>query len=211
MANNEGGNQTDFMDGNQLIQMTVDADEDQFQTDYESDMEQDSSAQCSPVVDDEDQVNDRELFSNEDQGGAVAAPEPGMSGSNLTRENAIAQTQSKIQQLDAEMHNRMLELHQMMSKQGLHGSAEVLQSCLQLNEGKDVVQHANQLNKSSCGVIGGNVNQNATQGLIRQAQSIETIYKNAVQKCTSSLSEEAMEISDQSLSPTNDALASSGG
>ena len=56
-----------------------------------------------------------------------------------------------------------------------------------------------------------NCNTSHPSAGVNVSQSIEMIYKNTVEKRTSSSSEEAMEISDKSIEPYNDCLLSGDG
>ena len=124
----------------------------------------------------------------------------------------------KISDIDEEMSKKIKGMHKIMSQGGLTQSKQLMEKYFDTTTGlprglsmplsdtnrKWVVSKSNRQyvnNKES------NNNQNATIGLgqvvNKLSQSMETIYKNAVEKRNSSSSKEVMEISDNSLEINN--------
>ena len=107
----------------------------------------------------------------------------------------------RISQIDEEMLQKIKELHQLMTKENLTQSAELLQDCLTVCEGRVAnILPTNKLSDKAEVVkiternrgISFNRNANATRhvGSI-ESDSVETIYHNVVmQKRVSSSSED---------------------
>ena len=97
---------------------------------------------------------------------------------------------------------KIQELQQEMTEEGMHNAANLLQDCLSPGQGggvknrsrgKSIDQNINPIDDSN---VNGNSNKNKQPG---QMPSEVTIYDQAVEKCFSSSSEENLGFSDDSL------------
>ena len=114
--------------------------------------------------------------------------------------------QDKLWELDEEMKQKIIELHQTMTEQGMHGAADLLQDCF--DPPPDETKERGSQVKTSKGksikktdrrmVINRNDNSNA-QIRLRQDKSEETIYEKAVRQRDSLSSEEPLLLSDDSI------------
>ena len=151
------------------------------------------------------------------------------------------QREARINKLDAEMLEKMAQIHQLMYDGGLKQSTQFIEDNFRINEegvepirtvrrnsevlgsrtqtsGRD---SANQCRKSmpiyKSNLPGNeetgmtvrfrntNVNHNPDYNMVELSKSVETIYKNAVEKRVSSSSDECVDISDETLALIPDA------
>ena len=111
--------------------------------------------------------------------------------------------EEKIRELDEEMSEKIQELQSLIGATGgLTKSAALMKKfCVpgKANTLKSTKNRNNSVNKD-CLAFYGNTNQNATGRYPLESRSEETIYKNALEKRTSSSSEDdCIDISDDSL------------
>ena len=196
-------------EGNKLIKLRVDADEDTFNSaDSESEgefSEHEQNYSSDKFSSEEENYDDESSdYSEEDP----FEPSTSTSGRPTTSaqpgENRDASA-NKLRELDEEMKLRLQEFQQLMSEQGLLQSVSVLEDCIKND------QPSRRVAKRKGGRFSnGNVNQNASNRSPRFApqitHSVETVYKNAIEKRTSSSSEDAMELSDESINNFTSAL-----
>ena len=118
----------------------------------------------------------------------------------------------RLKKLDAEMSEKMQEIHQLMSGGGLTGATRFIEQNFHLTQDRvrplvaaphhdKAGNHKTSDWRASLVVNQRNVNVNhkACSNPTELSQSIETIYKNAVKKRVSSSSEECVDISDETL------------
>ena len=115
----------------------------------------------------------------------------------------------KIEAINREMAGKMKELHAMMKQGGLEQATSMIEKCFgssnpePMQKGVPQSKHKSKECKST-GTI-QNINMNHAQDSFNQLnlsdrlQSIETIYKNAVEKRVSSSSDECVDLSDENL------------
>ena len=120
----------------------------------------------------------------------------------------------RFKELDAEMSEKMQQIHQLMAGGGLTGATRFIEQNFHLTEdrvrpliaavppkenGKAMRKFAKGNNGLSPRQQNINVNHSASHNLMELSQSMETIYHNAVEKRVSSSSEECVDISDETL------------
>ena len=189
----------EFNEGDQLLSLTVNANDSLYQEESNSDSEQDN---ISTETEESDQESDEKEGGSEDE-----SDEPVMTTASGGHKLVHKSFKEKIQELDDEMKDRIINLHRRMSEQGMHGAAELLQECFDppcenfevdgevslripcqdvgavCTERVKSVKCQKQSNKSK--------NQNATvKNLPVAVPSEETIYDKVVNKRSSSSSEE---------------------
>ena len=183
--NMEAEAEASFREGDQLVQMAIQADEDNFTDDAESDVNDDEvilQSQSTQHSDNSEVVDDAE-------GQCRVAP----TNRNKNENNAVTQG---IQRIDDEMKQKLQELHSLMMQGGLTESVKVLDKCsLTLlgpkNRGnRESTQNKNPIEKDLVPV-----DPNPTRSLV-------TIYDNAVPKRTSSSLEEG----DVNLNSSDEAM-----
>ena len=107
---------------------------------------------------------------------------------------SVQSPQEKINEIDQEMKTRLLELKELMGKQGLNDSVKVLEESFGLNQAaqKEKGKSSNKRKNPGITQMGddGNDNQNAVVRGLQSIRSEATIYENAVDKRNSSSSEE---------------------
>ena len=182
----------DISEGEQLIQMEVQACEENYFDSEESEGEEQSSTEEVPSMTDvEDSEHDSQKVTDNEE----------LSQERATKSNQHAAMRQKIAQIDEEMSQKLNQLKEMMIQSGLTESVEVLNSCIQLNQNpKQGTQFLNQdkdiTNKNTNASV-KKIHKRPDQTKVSHpSQSIETIYKNAVQKRVSSSSDK-MDTSDE--------------
>ena len=207
-SSSQGVIETHFVEGDQVIKMRIEGDEeamflaesseaDQPISDIESEVEdEDDDISCSDNED--DQQKDSACEEQGDEQPLLLAQK--QTGSNPTRD--------KIREIDDEMKTKMEKLEVLLIEGGLTESAKVLERCLkrtrkQKQPARKRVPPKKENPRPSSPAESNEVILNPRAGELRlnrnqnhgpcvvEVPSLETIYKNAVQKRISSLSEDA--------------------
>ena len=141
-----------------------------------------------------------EMDYEDDQEVVEEARQPTSKEIHPGREEQLRYHKERMKELDEDIKYHIRELHQYMSKGGLADSAELLEKCFDTETGRPRGKTKLQPNKSPAnkGMV-KNVNHNSNViKLLDNSQSAETIYRNAVEKRTSSSSEDdVMELSGE--------------
>ena len=179
----------EFVEGNQLMKMAVDADE----------------AQQSGPSDNSDDDVDEPTSNNNSPGffpGRQSRVVPSDSEDDESTSVKILELSDEervqwMKELDLEMTEKFQELHSLMVQSGLKGASNYLDRNFWITE--DDVRPLQP--RSVSAKAGNNVNDNHRRdvGFSEVSQSVETIYKNAVEKRISSSSDECIDISDENL------------
>ena len=183
---------TQFVEDNQIIDMSVTADED---GEFPGDEMAESEVSDTP----EECLNSQR--SSQDSQNATETKD----GQNRTNERSRSQTRSRsgssdqedftneqIKRIDQEMSAKLLELHQLMSAKDMGESVDMINKCTEIlkakqKQGKNVNSNARvQMNKTNDFV--NSVNREKDNGNIVNSRSVETIYESAIPKRNSSSS-----------------------
>ena len=173
--------------GDQMLSIDVDANDSLYQEQTES---EDEGAQAVRGG-----VSDHDPDSEEGEG------EPNLAPPNVDRQAVLGQ----LCQLDDELTEKIQDLHKRLSEQGLTGAAELLNDCFEpqiQNRGMFKVMRVCSVQQNH------NVNHNVHQ--VTSNKSVETIYNKEVQECSSSSSEDNLELSDESMNLNNEPYHVSG-
>ena len=214
---------TRFVEDNQIMEMAVeihtnDSEEDEYKiTETESETENrnnikesdseevDSSTEEGQIETDDKMMQDVEILFNFDR----QTNERHDKQSTVAKETTLNSDAERIKQIDREMHEKLLELHNMMKKGGLEESAKILQQLPQIQNNKKELSKGNTTVtfKENTDLLpinseqdNNNSNANAStkiEGIVdvilpNNAKSLETIYDAAVPKRGSSSSEEEL-------------------
>ena len=208
----------EVMEGDQQFTMEVDAEDDPFcQSEEDSDsevelnttMQHNQSSQRSNSQDEDSQSEAEELS--------------GLNPSQMTPN----QRRQRIKEIDAEMLGKMRQLHELMSAEGMTTSVdyieknfeaqgEAIRPCKPPREAETAITKLSQVIRESQNQVmqqprdlidtglshKENVNQNHKSSNIdslERTKSVETIYRNAIEKRGSSSSEDCVDISDENL------------
>ena len=196
--NSEGPADITFHENDQEIQMEVEADEDVFDTESSVSDESESSYASDSA--------DKGETSNQESDGAL----PSTSASDSQREQPAVSpvrqgAQARIQEIDAEMKEKLRELEKMMIQGGLTESVKVMEGLQKRIDGTPCQRSEGNVPHITFKEA-NNENQNATRrktcnGKMTEVLaklSEETIYNNAVQRQTSHSSDE-VDTSDEFL------------
>ena len=185
--------ETDFNEGDQILKLTVDAE-------Y-------SFA--------ESESDEGEMIESEDESDGL--PTPQSDENELDPHLTIKDTEAKMQEIDDEMSTKIMELHEYMKKSGLKKSIHMLEKCFKPGQGES---HKFNRRQSTGNIISKklkdirlslepnqeklcskNTNHNHAppESNLTRSKSMETIYRNAIDKRMSSSSEECIDISDENL------------
>ena len=158
-------NSTEFVEENQLMSMTVDKD-DSF---YESD---------SDAVYDEMDQSDTQSDSDEEMTSEQSNQRPPQPTTSYDRDEEIRYNQEHLKQIDVEMKECILQLHECMAKGGLNESLELLKQCFDLKTGKPKGKKGtNKMIKC----VSTDKNSNGNSNLINH---LDTISRNDIQECS---------------------------
>ena len=113
-------NEVEFTKGGQLIQMRVDAEEDQFNSEDQDMTVGEEDLDCSSSADEESDLD-------QSNGGPDPISEEVDQEADQPCTSQVTQYQNKLRELDTEIKERMLELRSMMQSKGLNESAEILE------------------------------------------------------------------------------------
>ena len=119
--------------------------------------------------------------------------------------------QQRIESINKEMLAKLKELHKMLSSGGLTESVKTMEQYFQV--GQPSVKTTPKKQKGKCQSVKGKISftpelnrnhnhshyKNPSAAITNQSRSVETIYKNAVEKRFSSSSDECVDISDENL------------
>ena len=129
----------------------------------------------------------------------------------VQEEPPVMSKQDRIKQIDAEMKERIEELHKLMSDGGLQESAELLGKMMVPNRERNRDKNGDREGQGQSNVL--NTNDNASKRIVEQEpkekqpaadKSLETIYESVVPKRISSSSEEEfVNTSGDSVNPEN--------
>ena len=113
-------------------------------------------------------------------------------------------TREKIQKIDNEMETKIIELHQLMTKQGMNKLASKLQDCLEACQTRTTPKmppgKVIRRGRSIYDFLPVNYNDNANRRIIDDSRSEETIYRQAIMKKRgSSSSEDEIVMTDDGL------------
>ena len=189
--------------GQQYMQMAVDAnEEDLFDT-------------TNDIEDlDVDTESDVDSLGSESEEGQISeestdVPGPAVVNQRVLNASLSHPEQQKIDQIDQEIQQRILDLHDQMEESGLHGAVQLIEQLFN-KPGQDKVvkgQLKSKLRKKTMGKADDNQNVNGNRSLdvqklnipVEKQSSKVTIYQNAVQKRNSSSSEDdGLDLSDES-------------
>ena len=172
---------TEIDDGQQVMKMRVDADDSFCQSDFDSSQpheQQSNSESDSPSTSDEESDSEDDEYSDSPQD---FEQEP----STSTRQDVEPSRREKINQIDIEMRDRLVELHSLMENQGMTQSTQVLEQFFlkskMPNKGRTQWQAKNPpkvkegLNES-VQRSPKNLNMNRNMDLLDLSKSVETIY-----------------------------------
>ena len=182
---------TEFCEGNQIIRMAMDRDDSFYETDSSSDeeLDYDNTSEESSDDSEDEPIEVRHGDVAQDQG-------QGRPSTSHGREQEMEHHRNKIKEIDAEMSERILQLHQCLSKGGMNESVQLLEKCFNTETGKPKGKKRTLMFNE---LSNNNVNDNSNRiRTLDVSQSVETIYKNMVDKRNSSSSEDdIMELSGQ--------------
>ena len=203
----------DFIEDDQVVKIQLDQDDEQlYQSDEDTDIDEGLAVSSNSDSDSEEseaeptgQYRASRLQSPQgnSQGGPVASPDVNKSVKVIQDGRTH---RGKIKEINLEMKQRVKELHQIMTEGGLTQASAMLNECFDINTGSakrariDKGKPIDDTFLTNTAQL--NINDNHTNPEnypASLARSIETIYKNAVEKRTSSSSEEGIDISDDSL------------
>ena len=116
----------------------------------------------------------------------------------------------RIRELDADMAGKMMELHQLMYDSGMTQTSKFMAEHFDVDDhgvkaivrngrGKQPGMPPEHLYSPDKEPLNRNYNHNPSYNLAEISKSVETIYKNAVEKRVSSSSDECIDISDETL------------
>ena len=130
-----------------------------------------------------------------------------ISESALTSKN---DTVKDVDEIDQQMQQRIIELHDQMEESGLHGAVNLLEKLFDKKPGEDVPDKRKLKDKVRAGIAKTKV-KSPKKGKLRKLNkkgadkisvsggaSEVTLYRNAMEKRTSSSSEDGLDISDES-------------
>ena len=182
--------ETNVENGEQILKLSVDADDSFANSDSESD----------GVNQPENESQSESEFSDENEGyGPDNVP--------FSPEVMHKDEEAQMAEIDDDMAKRLKEISKYINSGDMKKSKKVLEECFNFQKGKSPKERtirtetvvANKLTQFRLGV-NTNANHIPDQlNIIPRSRSMETIYKNAVEKRVSSSSEECVDISDENL------------
>ena len=204
--NQDGTIHAEFMEGEAMIEMSV-RHNDSFGISYDqlaaetSDEEREvhfsqrNDSQSTMTREDYDDDNEMQADENPASVQEVQGRSPG--DADAQDDEPVA----KIWKIDAEMWQKMKELHALMTKGGLDESAQMLQQCMEVYEPTDKGGHQQGRQENA----GGSRNHeycsaNMTNNACLNSQSEVIIYERAIKNQGSTSSEGEMDTSDERIS-----------
>ena len=217
---NSSGQEVVYEDEDQLVVLPVEAEDDIFNNSelVEEEASSSENESCEETENSElpDEESEVQFHSREEYEQSQSLNWMDAEPSTSMNSEVVISPKEKMKQLDDEMTQQIQELHQMMLRQGMKGSVAMLQNCFTASgqpkanvspsreQGKQISQHSS----ANSHKIKSNHNQNVSHSReavpIVEGLSCTTIYESAVKQCNSSLSEEPMNFSDESLEMEND-------
>ena len=191
--------QTEFSDGEQMINLQVEGDESYAGSSLNS-FNEDSENSSSE--------DDSESESNRSMEEAAEERSPKFSGRSprVTAKDREAQ----IEDIDMEITHKIKELSQLIHTGGMKNSEKALAECFGISVSQGNSKNANRRKSQISGEVSrkltqmrlDNANDNHFAEIVTElprSKSLETIYKNAVEKRISSSSDKCVDISDENL------------
>ena len=207
---NKTATMASFIEGQQEMQMAVNMqEEDLFHTDgseagddpclqHETDEDSDEleSMPSSQSESEESEAEDGQIME--------AVPQP----SSSTKKGANSGKAAKeVAAIDQEMEQRIIDLHDRMEESGLEGAMNLIEQLFDKKPGQDMVEKKKIKQKACAGIakeirkkqLNSNDNRTTVRDNVnaKENSSELTIYKNTVDKRTSSSSEEGFNTSDK--------------
>ena len=192
-----------FVDDQQKLDMTIDADPDDSLCCSEDGEELEDNP-IEPIYPSEDESSKDEMDTETEIANPDRTPHVSL---RVVRKPLT--NQEKLHTLDLEMKEKIKDIHKIMSEGGLTKTVRYMNRCFGLDHDKTTSAHKSPANRSRGKKLDKNKEMNLNQN--RRAQchvameigsdrSAETIYKNAVEKRNSSSSEDdCIDISDEFL------------
>ena len=184
------------MEEDQIIKFRLDKDDEQlYQSDPDSDVEIDGSEI------DEGEITESHVEMEDEVVMDTSQP--------ISPQQEVKDNRERLNQIDQEMRMKVKELHRIMTDGGLVGATDMLNQCFDVSSGevrtgkspatKGKVNPANLSDRTKQLNVNDNRSNNDDYRQAMLVRSIETIYKNAVDKRNSSSSEDGIDISDDSI------------
>ena len=161
----------EFVENNQVIRMAVDQEDSFYEQEMASEGESEDFSEEGGYESTDSEISmDKQVASGclaMDQGHSPRVTIETTTKQSMNRQQEMQYHQDKINAIDEEMKERVLQLHQMMAKGGLNQSAELLEKCFDTRMGKPKGRPKQ--------VKNFNNNSNITR-LLDASQSVETVY-----------------------------------
>ena len=201
--------QARFVEGSQLMQMSVRAEDDKlFETESSAaESEDDDEFNHSGV----ERLHEHEVYPSDAEDAIPNEKEQGeiVEQDDLNDQTDKVPANQQMEEIEQEIQQKILELHDKMEESGMHSAVNLIEKLFDQRPGDDKEQKRKLKAKYRRGMQGKSTeleqNMNGNRATARNPlfqptcnTSDETLYRNAVQKCTSSSSEDGLDISDES-------------